>query len=387
MMSSVNDPRDSRPASMHRQQLTPLVLPGSAYVGESSHERDQASIHKRSWQFFGLAAEFSESGAYRADVVAGEPVAVVRGNDGKLRAFYNVCQHRGHQILQGFGVTRNLVCPYHAWAYDLSGRLKNVRGAPGVAGETRIELKSVRVDVLAGLVFVNLDANARPLQEEFSGLDQDIRSATSGLHRLRFAGSLSYDLQCDWKAAVENVLECYHCGVAHPAFCDLVDMPNYEISIKQRYSRHVGPGRASSSAPYDFEADRALAVDGIGFRDDYLAWFAWPNAMINRFPGRDNIEVIHMVPVGPERTRQVHYFYFVDGKATDAEASAVKYIDEVLQPEDNRLVESVQAGYRSKGYERGYYVLNASRQDMTEDAVLHFHQMVVDAHAAITARD
>jgi choline monooxygenase len=305
----------------------------------------------------------------------------VRDAHGTLRAFYNVCQHRGHRIVEGAGVCEALVCPYHAWTYELNGRASGIRGAPAAVRDAGIELKPVRIEEAGGLLYVNLDAQAESMARDFDGLDADLRAAIPALGRLRFAKELSYDIGGNWKAAVENVLECYHCPVAHPAFCDLVDMPRYDVQVFKRYSKHIGPARKDGrGTPYSVTADRSADTE-VGYRDDYLAWFVWPNVMLNRFPGRDNLEVIHILPAGPESVRQIHHFYFVDGVATNAELDAVRYVDDVLQPEDNTLVESVQSGYRSAGYETGWYVMNPDRLDMNERAVKHFHGMIREAHA------
>mgnify|MGYP002625134524 FL=1 len=136
-----------------------------------------------------------------------------------VRAFFNVCAHRGHQLLQGAGrISKRIVCPYHAWSYDNSGALrhaKNCRNVPGFdVGSVR--LSEVRVEEFASFVFVNLDPNAQPLCELMGELEDDMLRSAPRLGDLKLRHTTTQVLKANWKVAVENYCECYHCTTAHP---------------------------------------------------------------------------------------------------------------------------------------------------------------------------
>ena len=136
-----------------------MSLHADAYTDARWHDLEQREVFARSWQWVGHVESLREPGDYTALDVAGMPIAVVRGDDGVLRAFYNVCQHRAHALLTGTGHTGSIVCPYHGWAYDLSGSLHRARHTDDVAGfdPSTICLTEVQVEEFGGFVYVNLD--------------------------------------------------------------------------------------------------------------------------------------------------------------------------------------------------------------------------------------
>src|SRR5262249_54228308 len=151
------------------------------------------------------------------------PIAVVRDGNGSLRAFYNVCQHRAHELLSGSGVTRSIVCPYHAWAYGLDGQLRGARRADRMDtfDKSEICLQQVQAEEFGGFVYVNLDPQALPLAQQAADLATEIERWAPDVAELTHAKRLTYDVRSNWKNVVDNFLECYHCHVAHPEFVDL----------------------------------------------------------------------------------------------------------------------------------------------------------------------
>jgi len=349
-------------------------LRSDAYVDERWAAADREAIFTRSWQWICHEEKLREQGSYVADEVAGHAVLIARAEDGKLRAFYNVCKHRAHQLLSGEGKASRIVCPYHAWTYELDGRL---RGAPHTKGMADFDpkgicLDEVRVEEFGGFVYVSLDKDAVPLAEQSGGLGDEIRKWAPDVSRLTFGHRLTYDIRANWKCVVDNFLECYHCPVAHKDFCTLVDMDTYRVTTHGIYSSHMAEAGKGANSAY--------SVENATVRD-HAVWWLWPNTCLMRYPGRGNFIVMHVIPAGVGRTLETYDFFFETAEPVDAEREAIRYIDEVLQPEDISLVESVQKGMSSPGYSQGRIVHDPGGSGKSEHAVHHFHSLVLEAYA------
>ena len=296
-----------------------------------------------------------------------------------LRAFYNVCKHRGHELLAGAGRAQQITCPYHAWVYGLDGRLRRARHSERIENfdASAISLTPVQVEVFCHLVFVNLDGEAPPLAEQTEGgLAREVTAYAPDLAALTFAYRLTYTVRANWKAVVDNFLECYHCPVAHRDFVSLVEMDTYRVTTHGIWSSHMAKaGRAENSAYGVGEASVT----------DHAVWYLWPNTTLMRYPGRGNFMVWRFVPVGPEETYEEFDFFFENTPPTEQELEAIRFIDEVLQPEDIGLVESVQRGMRTPAFERGRYLVDPDGSGLSEHAVHHFHGLVLDAYRRAVA--
>ena len=350
-----------------------FTLPARYYIDPSIYEREKQAIFYRSWNFGCHAGQVAEPGSYVTVKVADQNIVVLRGQDGTLRAFHNVCSHRAHELLQGCGKAKLITCPYHAWTYHTDGRLRSAVGQKNVADfEAReFALKPVQVETHAGFVFVNLDPDAAPLASQAGDLQAEMLKACPDAGTLKFACRLTYELKANWKNVVDNFLECYHCSVAHPAFVDLVDIHNYRTKTHGIYSSHISPPGRCDNTAYTVPK---------GEERDFSAWWVWPNVTFNVFPGPPNITVLHIMPTGPETTLEHFDIFTLSGTLSDAEEDAKRYIDEVLQPEDISLVESVQRGLHSLGYTQGRFIIDKDRTFMSEHGLHHFHSLVLDAH-------
>jgi choline monooxygenase len=374
--ATMPDGRTSPSATVDRYNADPALsytLAAPYYFDPAVYEREKEAIFYRSWNYIGHIGQFAEPGSYVTARIGDQGVFVIRGKDGRLRAFYNVCSHRAHELLQGCGAAKVITCPYHAWSYRPDGSLRTARGSENVEGFKGEEfcLKQLAVEVYAGFVFVSLDRTVPPLAGLAGDLEREIRAYVPKLDGLKFAHRLTYELKANWKNVVDNFLECYHCPPSHPAFVDLVDIKSYRTKCHALYSSHVSPpGRANN---------KAYSFDGGSGENNFAAWWLWPNVTFVTFPGCPNIAVLHMMPTGPETTLEHLDFFFSDSTPTDAEMAAIKYTDEVLQVEDIALVESVQRGLHSRGYYQGRYIVDAARTDISEHGVHHFHGLVLSA--------
>jgi phenylpropionate dioxygenase-like ring-hydroxylating dioxygenase large terminal subunit len=321
-------------------------------------------------------SEIPQPGEWRSLEYLGESVIAIRGDDGEVRAFSNVCRHRGSRLVDSTGgCAKVLTCPYHAWTYRTDGSLRTARGSEHLPDfdKDAFGLKPVRVETMASFVFVNLDPDAASLKAQSEGLEDEIRAYCPEIDGLVLAHRATYDLAGNWKNSVDNFLECYHCHVAHSDFCDLVDMDTYRSICHGIYSSHCGRSRHTDTRAYRYSGEERAQKFG--------SWWLWPNLSIEVFPGAPNVNIFHHVPMGPERTMHVFEFYMQSPTPTPEQQDAIRYIDEVLQVEDIRLVESVQRGLRSRGYNQGRFIVDPGRTDMSEHAVHHFHTLVAQAMA------
>jgi choline monooxygenase len=346
-----------------------LSMHKNAYIDPQWLAVDKAEIFHKSWQFLGHEEMLKENGSYATITIQGQSIVAIRDKKGELRAFYNVCKHRGHELLKGHGKTKRVICPYHAWSYDLDGRFLEARQSQLIEnfhGEDFC-LDQVQIEIFCHMVFVNLDPKAPSLAKQSEGLASAIMSYAPDLNRLTFAHRLTYTIKANWKSVVDNFLECYHCPVAHRDFCTLIEMDTYKVTTHGIYSSHMAKAVRSNNNAY---STRKAEVT------DHAVWFLWPNTTLMRYPGSGNFMVWRFYPVSVEETYEEFDFFFENPAPSDEEAEAIKFIDDILQPEDIGLVESVQRGMQTPAYQQGRYMVDPSGSGLSEHAVHHFHSLV-----------
>ncbi|GII05846.1 aromatic ring-hydroxylating oxygenase subunit alpha [Planobispora takensis] len=350
-----------------------MSLHADAYTDPKWFAVEQRAIFARTWQWLCHVEKLREPGSYVTGTVAGMPIVAVRDEAGALRAFYNVCKHRAHELLSGSGVRRSIVCPYHAWNFDLAGRLRRARNTGGMPGfdTSAVCLEQVRVAEFGGMVYVNLDPGAAPLPEQAGDLEAEIRARAPDVAELTLARRLTYDIASNWKNVVDNFLECYPCHVAHKDFVSLVDMSTYRVTTHGIYSSHMAQAGKAENSAYDVSGATVT---------EHAVWWLWPNTCLLRYPGRGNFMVLQIIPDGPERTHETWDFYLETAEADEAELDSIRYIDEVLQVEDIALVESVQRGMRTPAFTQGKIVHDPGGSGLSEHAVHHFHGLVLEAY-------
>ena len=349
------------------------TIHSDCYVDARFLDIEREQVFHKTWQFLCHEEKLRETGSYIASDIQGRGIFAVRGADGKLRAFYNVCQHRGHELLNGEGFVTKITCPYHAWVYNLDGGLQRARRSELIENfcEGDVRLSTIQVEIFCHLVFVNLDPVAKSLASQSGQLGKEVLSYAPDLGQLTFAHRLTYRIQANWKAVVDNFLECYHCPVAHKDFCTLVEMDTYKITTHGIYSSHMAKAGRSDNQAY--------GVDGANVTD-HAVWYLWPNITLMRYPGRGNFMVWRFIPVGPEETYEEFDFFFESSAPTEAELDAISFIDTVLQPEDIALVESVQRGMRTPAFTRGRYLVDPNGSGLSEHGVHHFHSLILAAY-------
>ncbi len=334
------------------------ALPAPWYCEPSTVAVERARVFDRGWHLLAHASRLRAPGDHVVADCAGLPVIAVRGADGALRAFHNVCRHRAGPIALCDGLAaKSLRCKYHGWTYTLEGRL---RSAPEMQGAEGFEVDNIqlpRLDVREwqGLVFASVDAAAAaPFDALVAGIGERLgpgrELATYSGHR-----RAAYEIACNWKVYVDNFLEGYHVPHVHPALNRMLDYRSYRTEL--------APWSALQWSP--LESDPALYGDG-----DALYWWLWPNTMLNVLPGR--LQTNRVVPLGVDRCRVEFDTYYAPGNEQSADAD-LAFSDEV-QHEDIGICETVQRGLASGSYSSG--PLNPLR----ETALAHFHALLREAY-------
>ena len=354
-----------------------FTLPARFYTDPSIFKQERKAIFFRTWHYAGHVSQVAEPGMYLTTRIHDQNLFVTRAKDGCLHGFFNVCAHRGHELLTGTGKKNVITCPYHAWAYDFDGRLVRAHNSENVAGFNKCDfsLKPVQVEVFCGLVLVNLDPNAVPFSQQMAGLEDEIRQYLPRVDDLAFAQRDTYQVEANWKVLVDNFLECYHCAPAHRDFVDLVDMNSYRTITHKRYSSQCAAApRTNKSNAFEFEPG------DVDF--GYAGFFVWPNFTIWIYPGEPNLSVLQMNPDQPETCIEYQDWFTLNGQVTKQLQDAIDYQKDVLQPEDIGLCESVQLGLNSLGYNQGRFIVDEGMTELSEHAVHHFQTMVADALSA-----
>jgi phenylpropionate dioxygenase-like ring-hydroxylating dioxygenase large terminal subunit len=345
------------------------TLPFDWYSDPAVLRLERERIFRRAWQYAGRADQAAEPGAFFTCGLGGVPIVVVRDEEGALRAFLNVCRHRGSLVCEGEGRRATLQCPYHAWTYGLDGSLRAAPRSELVPGfeRERLGLVAVPVEAWGPFVFVNPDPDAAPLAETLGGLPALVDASGVDLGALKFlkrAGGPEY--AANWKVCSENFLECYHCQIAHPGFSRVVDVSvdAYELEESRLFSTQYGPVRETWKGDFD---PRGRVERG-------QFHFLWPNLTINIMPGQPNLSIGPIVPTGAETTARF-LDYFVGAGVEQGWIDDMLEFDGQVGAEDRVLVERVQKGLRGGGIEHGRLMGDSER------LIAHFQGLLLDALA------
>ena len=352
-----------------------FTLPSYLYTDPAVYEIEKERIFYRTWQYVAHRKFFEKPGDYVTVQICDQNIFVMMGGDGELRAFYNVCQHRAHELLpSGSGNVRSvIVCPYHAWTFEREGKLRGAPRSDKRPGFNKADysLKQVKLEMFLDCAFVNLDPDATPLSELAGDLEEDIRTRVPFLDKLQspIEGGLGETrIQAGWKVVVDNYVECYHCEHAHPDFSDLICMDSYQHDTFGLWARQLGSEIRIENSAYALGDDVPFAQSAF--------WFLWPNTTFNILPGTEELNISSIRPIGLEECDFGGHSLSVSGEFNQPRA---EYTADVLVPEDIALCESVQRGLKSKGYSQGPMIVDPNRSGRGEHAIHHFHRLVQKA--------
>lgn len=373
MLQKDQEAMASFPERFHDDAEASWTLPACWYYDPAIFEREKEEIFFRNWWYVGPEAEVQEPGNYLTTTVVDQDVFVIRGEDGVLRGFYNVCRHRAHRLLDGKGCRHRIVCPYHGWSYENDGRFMTGRGADRICGfdKNATGLVAVRVETMLGLVFANLDDEALALESVTGGMLSDMHAHCPDLDALVHVKRYEKETAANWKTLVDNDLESYHVNSAHPALTELLDYRSFKVWEYELATCHSMDNTNPDNAAYAIAEDAAV-------KTAIYTWF-WPNTAFFISPGRSNMAVFQMVPTGPETSLQVWDFYFASSELDESEQASLAYTINILIPEDTTLYGNVQRGLRSRAYSEGRFVVNRERPEWSEHHVHMFQKLVRDA--------
>jgi choline monooxygenase len=329
--------------------------PGDVYRSPEVLRREQERVFARDWLFVGRAEEFPRPGDYRALRVLDEPIVLVRDTTGRLNAFSNVCVHRGVEVAYGTGHTEAFSCPYHAWRYDLTGRLVT---APLIRRTDTFDpaacrLAPVRLAEWAGNLFVCLDPGTPPFEEEaaeFIGYFAFARTEDCQL-----AATLEIEFDCNWKFIVENLMDVYHVRTLHyNTFGQYtqVDAANFTLM------KNGGVGLRYTSAPAAPGGKTLFGkMPSLAAEPDNFAALGYLCPNFQMFVRMDQVRLFTTWPLGPDRCRVFHWSLFPREHAARpdfAEKAAVyrDFIANVLE-EDRVMVQSLQRAMSARAYDPG----------------------------------
>jgi phenylpropionate dioxygenase-like ring-hydroxylating dioxygenase large terminal subunit len=351
-----------------------LSLAAKYYTDPEVFKLETNGVLARTWQFAGHASQLQETGDYFTFEMAGESLFCIKGRDGEIRTFYNVCQHRAHQLVSGQGQTRVVVCPYHAWTYELSGELRagpNIKAVEGF-DKSSICLTSVRTEVFLGFIFVNLDNDAKPMDEWFPNVRTELESYIPHWDTLAPLEWVEIPENCNWKVSVENYSECYHCTLNHPTFSTGVVRPEtYDIQPQGYCLRHTTECNSMDAMTYDINS-------GFDKNDEYSSWFLWPMFSFQVYPG-NLLNTYHWRAMDADHVVVWRGWYSVGGAENDIVRQMAIQDRETTVAEDIGLVESVQRGLKSRGYVPGPLVVDPKCGVNSEHSILTLQRWMKEA--------
>jgi len=353
------------------------ALAARYYTDQAIFDAEKERIFFRTWQFACHASKLRKPGDYTVFELFDQSLLLLCGADEEIRAFYNVCQHRAHELLSGDGNVPNIVCPYHAWTYGIDGRLKRARNSAKVADfdVSAICLSQVRVEDFCGFLFVNLDLNAEPLRDSFPGVEDQLRAFVPDIDRLVPVKWVPVAEKCNWKVTVENYNECYHCRIVHPTFANgVIDPASYNVMPQGRCLRHTTRSANLDSMTYQIDATANPHAT------DYSSWFLWPAFSFQVYPG-NLLNTYHWRPLGPASTMVYRGWFAPEGAPSETVLKLAEQDRDTTVAEDVSLVESVQRGLMSDGYRAGPLVIDPQFGVDSEHSVLALKTWVLEALA------
>jgi Rieske 2Fe-2S family protein len=372
-------------ALLEKQPKGSSLLPGF-YSDPDIFERDISRIHLRHWLCVGHESRIPKRGDWFLFDIAGESLIVVRGRDERVRALVNVCRHRGsHVCYEREGNSRALVCPYHAWTYDLDGKLRSARSMGPDHDTSRFSLTQVHVRILEGLIFVCF-------AEDPPGLDDVERVLATSLRRYGWSGAriahrATYSVDANWKLATENYQECYHCRPAHPEFSrhHATEKPDEETrelraEVRRRalelgidipefstWPQGSAPGQEGVNCSHDaaYPGSVTGSEDGrpvaplMGDFSDYDGGFTYlevgPTSYFLAYPDHG---VMYLFVPGATQKTDMEVVWLVKGDAqegVDYDRERLTWMWHVTSVADKRIIDHNQRGVNSRFYRPGPY--------------------------------
>ncbi len=340
------------------------TLPWSWYSDPAILARELDGIFRRSWQYAGHLGELRGPGSYFASATGPVPIVITLDGDETLRGFVNVCRHRGALVATDARQRGTLQCPYHAWTYGLDGCL---RAAPRAGDDpafdaSRLGLVPVAVGSWGPFLFANPDPGAEPLHQALGDLPGVVAEHGLDVGELRINRRVHYEINANWKIALENYLECYHCPVNHPGLVRVIDDRRLQLvadGLRTSQFAPIHPAALEGRGPIEARGE-------VGAAQNHL-WF--PTLKFNVLPGHPNLSIGPLWPTGPD-TCAGYLDYWFANSADAGWIDELLVLDEQIGAEDTALVEAAQRGTTSGMIDHGWVLGGA------ETLIGHFQDYI-----------
>jgi Rieske 2Fe-2S family protein len=366
------------------------------YTHNDVFEAEWEYIFKTQWLYAGNTAQIPKAGDYFLYHLKNDPIIIIRGNNNEVYAHYNTCRHRGSAIcLNDSGYVAKLICPYHQWVYDKDGTLTNARMMPDDFDKEDYSLHSAHVEVVEGLIFINLAETA----PDFSFIKKSLAPYLGPykINSAKIACKKNYTLQSNWKLVAENFRECYHCGGAHPEYCSAVIGANLREDVNELTANKQKEWQAKGLATELVEVVddtttyairyplrpgvESYSVDGkkisipMGMHADHDAGVVglvnYPNFWMDAVS--DYVWTMRVTPVNASVT-DVEFCWLVDANAVEGKDYTEERLTEfweITGDQDGKLCENNFKGIQSSAYQPGPYA-------PVEDQVINFVDWCVE---------
>ena len=331
-------------------------MPGEVYTSRDVYDVEREQIFLCQWLCVGREEEIANSGDYFASRIMGEPFLIARNSEGNINAFANSCRHRGVEVANGHGNTKQFSCPYHAWTYDLNGKLLV---APlmreSKADLSQCALPSLKVESWQGWLFINFDANAEPLTSTISDFVEEFGFLRAD--QCRLAHLFSTELDCNWKYVVENLMDVYHVGTVHAQsfgkrYRESAEDHAFKLMDNGGFSFHFKAAPLTSDGESLFGPMPSLVKHSSDFA---CLGFIAPN--MNFVARWDSMRFWITWPLSAEKSLLLGYTLFPEAAFSDPDFSAkvdqyASFLTEFVE-EDRDMMESLQNGSGAKRFDPG----------------------------------
>lgn len=347
------------------------------YTETKIFEQEKEQIFFKSWLYIGHQSQIPNKGDFFTQVLLGQSLIIMRGMDEQVRGFYNVCPHRAHElIMDESGNKKAIVCPYHAWAFETNGNLRSARGTEQIAGfdKSAICISQFQVELFCGFIFINLDPDAKSISETYPGVEEKIRAVAPNIDQNVYTYHHTKHLNANWKVAVENYNECYHCPGVHQTFSSgVVDPHSYRITPGPNCLLHTAVSQPRGKQAYDIDLSDPNATK-------YASFFLWPTFSVQVYPG-GVVNTYHWFPQDVNNTVVYRSWFFDGPEPTKAQWEIIELDRTTTFAEDLTIIDSVQRGLRSRGYQPGPLVLDPSGVATTssENTAFEIKKLVLEA--------
>ena len=357
-----------------------LGLPNDAYTSHDFLQEESELLFGKGWIGIAFDDDVQSPGDLFPVQAAGQPLVVLRDQQQNIRVFHNICRHRGTKLVDSpCSNKKQIVCPYHAWAYGLDGQLNVAPNFHGPESTNRLpfakgtqDLVEVRSAVWNHVVMVNLSGDAMPIEQWTESLNK--RWSDYDLNNTLAGNEITYDINCNWKLALENFLESYHLPVVHPTLNSYSPVGDHLVHVENRIMGQISlsyqPDDSGKGLPRfaDLPEDRQT-------RAEYLLLF--PNLMLSVTP--DHFRVTLTTPISAESIHQRWRFFFVgedsmNSEYEEARAGVAGRVDFYTQ-EDISILERLQAGRHSSAYDGGRF------SPYHETTTHHFQKLIAQTLA------